>query len=152
MTHQSNLAIGPKEKSGSHSDKLEKTVLAISGLTALGVGTFILVDPHGFYASYGITLADNASLLSELRAPAAGLSMFGLLMLVSIWRTAMTPVSITLALTVFLAFPAGRIIGLAVDGLPSDGILAALAFEIVIAALCVATFGRRLARPETQAS
>ena len=45
---------------------------------------------------------------------------------------------------VFLAFPAGRFIGLAVDGMPSFGIIGALLLEIVIAALCLFAFRNRL--------
>ncbi len=51
--------------------RLEKIALGISGVTALSIGGFILVAPHTFYASYGITLSNDPNLLSELRAPAA---------------------------------------------------------------------------------
>ncbi|MEM9780713.1 MAG: DUF4345 domain-containing protein [Pseudomonadota bacterium] len=125
---------------------LEKTALGISGATAFGIGAFILAAPHAFYASYGITLGDNASLLSELRAPGAGLAVCGALMLAGLWRAAMVPVSIAMALTVFLAFPAGRLVGLVVDGVPAGGILGALILELVVAALCIFAFGGRLSR------
>ena len=118
----------------------EKIVLCIAGLTAMAVGGFILAAPHTFYGSYDITLGDNPSLLSELRAPAAGLTAFGGLMLVGIWRKEMSQIAIVAALTVFLAFPAGRLIGLAVDGMPSSGIIGALAVEVAIAALGLVAF------------
>lgn len=121
---------------------LERTALGVSGLTAVGIGAFILAAPHAFFASYGITVGDDASLLSELRAPAAGLAAFGVLMLVGIWRTAVALVSKAAALTVFLAFPAGRLIGLVVDGLPSGPIVGALVFELAVAAFCLVAFGR----------
>ncbi len=126
--------------------KLEKSALGISGLTALAIGTFILAAPHSFFASYGIALGDNPSLLSELRAPAAGLAVFGVLMLAGIWKSAFAPVSKVLALSVFLAFPAGRIVGIVVDGMPSGAILGALAFELAVAALCILAFARRSER------
>lgn len=123
---------------------LEKIALGISGATALGIGGFILAAPHAFYASYGITLPNDASLLSELRAPAAGLAALGIIMLAGILRHAWARMSIAAALTVFLAFPAGRMVGLAVDGMPSSGILGALILELVIAVLCLAAFRKRL--------
>lgn len=123
---------------------LEKVTLGISGLTAASIGGFILAVPHVFYASYGIALGDNPSLLSELRAPAAGLLTLGVLMLTGIWRSSMIQVSIAAALTVFLAFPAGRLIGFAVDGLPSGGIIGAFVLEIAIAGLCLFAFRRRI--------
>lgn len=125
---------------------LEKTALGLSGLTALGIGAAILAAPHAFYASYGIALGNDASLLSELRAPAAGLAAFGVLMLAGIWSVALRPVSVAVALTVFLAFPAGRLAGLVVDGMPSGSVMAALVFELAVAALCLAAFWRRSER------
>lgn len=122
---------------------LEKMALGISGLTAVGIGVVILAAPHAFFASYGITVGDDPGLLSELRAPAAGLAAFGVLILLGIWRITMKPVSKIAALTVFLAFPVGRLIGLIVDGVPPTPIIGALMFELAVAALCIVAFGRR---------
>lgn len=129
--------------------RLEKIALGLSGLTALAIGAFILTAPHAFYAGYGIMLGDDPSLLSELRAPGAGLAAFGMLILMGLRRPALLPVSIAAALTVFIAFPAGRLVGLAVDGMPSGSIIGALVVELVIAALCLAAFRRRLWHPVT---
>ena len=125
----------------------EKTALGLSGLTALTIGAFILFAPHAFYASYGIALGKDANLLSELRAPGASLAGFGLLMLLGIRRYAVLPIAMMVALTVFIAFPAGRLIGLAVDGMPSGSVIGALVAELIIAALCLAAFRRRLWEP-----
>lgn len=122
----------------------EKIALGLSGLTALSIGAFILFAPHAFYASYGITLGRDANLLSELRALGAGLAAFGLLMLLGILRHAILPVAIAAALTVFIAFPVGRMVGLAADGMPSGSVIGALVVELIIAALCLAAFRRRL--------
>ncbi|SEN50335.1 DUF4345 domain-containing protein [Palleronia pelagia] len=127
--------------------RFEKIALGLSGLTALAIGASILFAPHGFYASYGIALGDNPNLLSELRAPGAGLATFGILMLLGIRRGRLLSVSLAVALTVFVAFPAGRLVGLVFDGLPSGSVIAALAVEIAIAALLIAAFRRRLWAP-----
>ncbi|GIT93261.1 hypothetical protein JANAI62_36950 [Jannaschia pagri] len=124
--------------------RLEKLALCLSGLTAVGIGATITLAPQTFYASYSIAIAQDPSLLSELRAPGAGLTTLGILMLVGIWRSALAQLAVAATLVVFLAFPTGRFIGLAVDGLPSPGILAALALEIAIAAFCLFAFRRRL--------
>lgn len=125
----------------------EKIALGLSGLTALTIGAFILFAPHAFYGSYGITLGQDVNLLSELRAPGAGLAGFGLLMMLGIWRQAILHVAMAVALTVFIAFPTGRLVGLAVDGMPSGSVVGALVVELVIAALCLAAFRRRLWQP-----
>ena len=118
----------------------QKTTLTIAGVTALAIGLMILAAPHAFYASYGIALSGDASMLSELRAPAANLAALGAVILAGVIRPAWTQVSMTVALTVFLAFPAGRIMSLIFDGMPSDSVLAALGIELVIGSLCVAAY------------
>ena len=121
---------------------VQKIALSIAGITALGIGTFILFAPYAFYASYGIVLGPDPSLLSELRAPGAGLAAFGAIMLAGIVRPALRQAAVMAALTVFLAFPAGRVLGLVIDGMPSNGVLGALVLELVIAALCLFAFWR----------
>ncbi|SIS79521.1 protein of unknown function [Roseivivax lentus] len=130
--------------------RFEKAALAVSGVTALGIGGAILAAPQAFYASYGIALGPDPNLLSELRAPAAGLAALGALMLAGIRRAAFSRIAIAAALTVYLAFPAGRLVGLIVDGMPGGSILGALAIELAIAGLCLAAFRHRFrsASPE----
>lgn len=82
-----------------------------------------------------------------MRAPGAGLAAFGALILLSIRIPALLPTSIAAALTVIIAFPTGRLVGLILDGVPSGGIIAALVIELGIAGLCLAAFRRRLGRP-----
>jgi hypothetical protein len=119
---------------------LQKIALGISGITAFSIGAFIVVAPHAFYASYGVLLGNDADLLSELRAPGAGLAGFGAIMIAGILRSEFTQVSIVVALTVFLGFPAGRVVGLLADGMPSSSIVGALIVELLIAALCLVAF------------
>ncbi len=120
--------------------RFQKITLGIGGVTALAIGTMITLAPHAFYASYGITLGQDPNLLNELRAPGAGLAVFGALMLSGIVRATMAPIALAVALTVFLAFPVGRIVGIVMDGMPSGSVIGALAFEIIIAALLLAAF------------
>lgn len=124
----------------------QNIALGVAGITALGIGAFILAAPHAFYASYGIALGPDPGLLSELRAPGAGLAAFGAVMLAGIFRPSLRQAAVVAALTVFIAFPAGRLVSLVADGLPSGAILGALALEIAIATLCLFAF-RRGARP-----
>lgn len=120
----------------------QKIALGVAGITSLGIGAFIVAAPHAFYASYGIALGPDPSLLSEQRAPGAGLAAFGAVMLAGIVRPALRQTAVVAALTIFLAFPAGRILGLVADGMPSSEILGALVLELVIAALCLFAFRR----------
>ncbi|MEM6609289.1 MAG: DUF4345 domain-containing protein [Pseudomonadota bacterium] len=85
-----------------------------------------------------MTLGQDPNLLNELRAPGAGLAVFGALMVAGIVRAAMAPIALAVALTVYLAFPVGRIVGIVMDGMPSGSVIGALAFEVIIAALLLA--------------
>lgn len=120
--------------------RLQKIALGIAGVSAFSIGTAITLTPHAFYESYGIALGSDPSLLSELRAPGAGLAALGAVMLAGIVRQSLSQVALVAAFVVFLGFPAGRIVGLAFDGMPSVGILAALVFELAVAALCLFAF------------
>ena len=122
---------------------LQKITLGIAGASALGIGAAITLTPHAFYASYGITLPPDPSLLSELRAPGAGLAVLGGIMLAGIVKPSLRAMAVVSALVVFLGFPAGRLVGLVLDGVPSTGILAAMIFELAVAALCVFAFRPR---------
>ncbi|MDJ0637948.1 MAG: DUF4345 domain-containing protein [Paracoccaceae bacterium] len=123
--------------------RFQKITLGISGVTALAIGTFITLAPHAFYASYGIALGQDPNLLNELRAPGAGLTVFGALMLAGVVRAAMAPIALAVALTVYLAFPVGRIVGIFMDGMPSSNVIGALVFEVVVAGLLIAAFRTR---------
>jgi hypothetical protein len=127
-------------------NRFEKSALGVSGVTAFGIGAFILAAPQTFLASYGIVPGNDPSLLSELRAPGAGLAALGGVMLAGIRRPASAQAAMVAALTVFLAFPVGRVVGLWADGRPSDAILGALIVELAIAALCLAAFAARIRR------
>jgi multisubunit Na+/H+ antiporter MnhC subunit len=122
--------------------RFQKITLGIAGVTALSIGSLILATPHAFFASYGIALEDNPSLMSELRAPGAGIATLGAIMLAGVVRSAWSQVALVAALTVYLAFPVGRLVSLAVDGIPSTGVLGALGVEVAIAALCLVAFVR----------
>ena len=98
----------------------------------------------------GVRLDPN--LLSELRAPAANLAALSAVILAGVFRTSWAPVSATVAVTVFLAFPAGRIVGLLIDGMPSASVLGAFAIEIAIGAICLAAFLPRRAGGVTGSS
>lgn len=119
----------------------QKTTLAIGGVTALAIGTFLLCAPQAFYASYGVTLDQDPSLLSDLRAPGTGLAAFGGVILAGAFREALTSIAVIAALTIYIAFPFGRVVSLLVDGTPSSGILGAFAIELVIACLLILAFG-----------
>ena len=115
----------------------QKLVLGAAGLTALGIGLFILVAPRVFYATYGVELGDDASLMSELRAPAANLVALGAFVFAGAVRSQLARLSASLGSTIFLAYAFGRVVSLVLDGAPHEGLIEALIIEAAIGALCL---------------
>lgn len=119
------------------NSKILKLVLSASGLIAIGIGGAILFMPAEFYAMYGIELANDASLASEIRAPGAALLVSGLLMLAGVFVAKFAFVSTVIATAVYSSYGLSRLFSMAVDGMPDSGLVEAAAFELFIAATCL---------------
>ena len=109
--------------------------LFISGLMLLGIGLGILFVPHGFHASNGIVLSNDPNLLSEIRAPGGLLIGSGVLILLGAFRSTGRSLAILLTILVYGTFALARLIGMIIDGMPSEGIVVATAIELAVAAL-----------------
>ncbi|MCI4663679.1 MAG: DUF4345 domain-containing protein [Neomegalonema sp.] len=124
----------------------ERATLGVAGTTALAIGAAIALAPHSFYASYGISLGSDASLMSELRAPGLNLAALGALIVAGAVRASLTRLSAGLGALVFLAFAMGRGVSFMLDGAPAASILAAFAIEAVFGGLCLLVFRRHAER------
>lgn len=112
--------------------RLTQAYLAFAALTALFVGLGVLSMPVAFYGSYGIDPTLSPSLSSELRSPGVLLTTIGLLFAYGIispqWRNFAT----WTAAVFYLGYATARALSLALDGIPSSGLLAAGAFELTL--------------------
>ncbi len=119
-----------------------KIYVALAGLIALAIGGMILLAPTQFYATNGIVLGSDASLLNEIRASggllvgAAGLILAGLV------YAELRFVAVLLATVLYLAYGLARLIGFAMDGLPADGLVTATVIELVLGGVGVAVMIR----------
>jgi hypothetical protein len=121
----------------------QKLTLGAAGLIALCIGIAITAMPHAFYAMSGISLGTNVSLINELRASGAMLVALGTIIFAGSIRPQMARLSAFLGATVFLAYAFGRLVSLALDGIPANSLLAVNAIEIVIGGLCLFAFWRQ---------
>lgn len=117
------------------NDRLTLTFLFLSGLLLLGIGTAILLVPHAFHAGNGIVLGSDPSLLSEIRAPGGLLTASAILILIGAYRRSLRPMAMTLTVLVYGSFGLARLLGLALDGIPSSGLIAATAIELMVATI-----------------
>ena len=124
----------------------QKLTLGIAGLAALCIGLAITAAPASFYAIYGVILGNDPNLLSELRAPGANLAALGMIILAGAFRQGMQRLAAFLGATVFLSYAFGRIVSMALDGMPSSGLIQATLIELVIGGLCAALLWRGRSR------
>ena len=115
-----------------------RLVLLVAGFTAICIAAAILLAPEAFYASYGISLAQNVNLANELKAPTGLLVAAGLLMLAGAVRADLTVASLAVATAVYLSYGLSRVSSFAIDGMPHNALIGATAFELVLGAACFA--------------
>ena len=121
------------------------TVLALAGLGFLGFGAWFLVDPIAPLAMIGITV-EGAPAATELRAFYGGLEvgLAALLLYAAVkppWRTA----GLWLVLAANAGIAAGRLLGVAIDGVWVPFFTYALVWELGFVVLAAAGLvgGRR---------
>ena len=113
-------------------------VLALAGLGFLGFGLWFLVDPIGPLAAIGIT-ATGAPAATEFRAFYGGLEVgLGALMLVAATRTEWRTAGLWLVIATNGGIAAGRLIGVAIDGVWVPFFTYALVWEVGFAVLAAA--------------
>jgi len=116
-----------------------KALLIVAGAVAVVIGAAVLLTPVAFSESYGIVLGVDPDALSERRAPGAGLLVIGGLLVAGAFVARLRFTALLVGTLVYLAYGLARVLSLAVDGRPSDGLLVAGVAELAIgAALLVA--------------
>ncbi len=119
------------------SELINKAILSLAGLTAMAIGTAILFFPTVFYASYGIDLGGNVSLLNELKAPGVALIASGLLIASGAFVARLVTLSALVAAFLYLSFGLSRLLSMAMDGVPAEGLVQATGIEILFGLACV---------------
>ena len=98
---------------------LTKTALALSAVTALGIGAAVLFAPVEFYAMSAVALPDDVNLIGDIRAFGGGVLAFGLFLCLGIMRPWLTQPALIAAATIYAGFGLARVWALAVDGIPT---------------------------------
>lgn len=112
--------------------RVTQAYLALAALTALFVGLGMLSMPVAFYGSYGIDPTLSPSLASELRSPGVLLTSIGLFFAYGIISPQWRNFALWAAAVFYLGYATARALSLALDGVPSTGLLAAGAFELAL--------------------
>ncbi|MGH8529874.1 MAG: DUF4345 domain-containing protein [Nevskiales bacterium] len=104
--------------------------LLLTGLVFAGIGLMGLYDPTGTVAPMGLTLADLSS-RSEMRAVYGGMNLvIGLYLIAAFRNSARQMTALTIAALIMGGLALGRLLSMAVEGVPSPLILGFLAVEV----------------------
>lgn len=114
-----------------------KGVLLLSGSIVTGIGFAVLLLPDLFYVTNGIALGNDPSLLSEVRASGGVLVSAGGLIFSGLFISRLASTSLTFAAVLYGMYGISRLISMAFDGMPADGLVGAAVLELLIAALCL---------------
>lgn len=125
--------------------KALKATLIISGLIGLYIGVEILFSPVSFYATSGIDLGSNISLLNEIRAPGGALLLSSVLIIMGAFVPRLTFTSITLSTLLYLSYGLSRVLSMLVDGRPAEILIYVSIVEIVIGLVCAFMLAKLLA-------
>ncbi|OOY56273.1 DUF4345 domain-containing protein [Solemya velum gill symbiont] len=119
------------------NSKVLKSILILSGLLASGIGVAILFAPQAFYATNGIELGGNISLLNEIRAPGGALLASGILIISGAFAEKLRLTAVVVSTLLYLSYGLPRVISIAIDGIPAEGLVQAAILEIIIGLTCV---------------
>lgn len=113
-------------------ERLAQIYLGLAALTALVVGFGMLFMPEAFYEANGIDPTLSANLASELRALGVLLATIGLGFAYGLVSRRWRVPALWAAAVFYLGYAAARALSLALDGLPTAGLLAAGAIELAL--------------------
>jgi hypothetical protein len=91
------------------------------------------------HAANGVTLGENASLPSEIRAPGGALLSVGVLICAAAFARRLVFPATVAGTVVFLGYGLARAFSIVADGMPASGLVVACAFELVMGALGAVT-------------
>lgn len=117
-----------------NSAKCTPWLLGLTAPLVVAVGVSLLLAPHAMHRSNGVDLGSQASLLSEIRAPAGALVAFGFLMLVATLRRTWRLLALSAGGLLLLSYGLARLLSIALDGWPSNLLVAAMGVELLAGA------------------
>lgn len=115
-----------------------RLLLGGAGLLLLVIGAAVLLKPVAFAAANGVELPTIPSALSEYRAPGGMLFVSSVFILLAAVRKDLTRAGLTLAALIYGSYGASRLVGVMLDGMPSDALTQAMIIELLVGSMCLA--------------
>lgn len=113
---------------------INRVILILIAVVLGTIGVGAAVVPAAFYSSFGIEVAGNPGLASELRGTGVVMLLLGLCIAAgAVWTRWAFP-SAVVALVVSLGYAVGRGLSAIADGVPSPALIGAAVVELLLAA------------------
>ena len=116
---------------------LIRVLVFVSGIIGLGIGLALLLTPITFEASAGIHLDNNASLLSEIRAPGGTLILGGIFTIIGAFNLKITFSALFISGLFHTGYGVARVVGILFDGLPHQTLILAMCVELTVGVLSI---------------
>lgn len=126
--------------------KSTSILLFFAGVTGIGVGAAQLFIPVTFEASAGITLGENSSLLSEIRAAGGTLLTAGIVILCGAFSNILRYRSLLFSTVFYLSYGLSRLLSWSLDGPPAVYLQIATAAELILGVLSAIALYQKIRR------
>ncbi|MEM9740779.1 MAG: DUF4345 domain-containing protein [Pseudomonadota bacterium] len=114
---------------------MTRILLAGSGALLGVIGGAMLANTKAFLKTSGVEISADPSLLSELKAPSLILMIAAAVMLLGSARARFANLGLTFGGVVYGSYGLARLVGIAMEGLPSGSLIIATAIELVLGGL-----------------
>lgn len=114
---------------------VNRLALVLSGLILVGAGCTMLLAPEVLHSKNGVTLGNDPSLLSEIRAPGGFLFLAGLTIAASAAQDRFVLMGLGLAALVYSSFGVARVYSIFVDGFPAQSLVLVTGLELGVGTL-----------------
>lgn len=114
-----------------------------AGGIALLIGGALMASPKAFLEMSHVFVDPDPNLMSEMTAPGGVLILTGLLLLVGAIRRRFANLALIIGAVIYGSYGIGRLVSMALHGLPADSLMVATVIELAIAALLGALWATR---------
>ncbi|MFK8049392.1 MAG: DUF4345 domain-containing protein [Halioglobus sp.] len=117
---------------------ITRTALAGSGVTLGLIGGALMFAPRKFLQMSHVFVEPDPGLMSELTAPSGVLLITSALLLLGAVKLRFANLALLVGALVYGSYGAGRLVSMALHGVPSESLIAATTIELGIAVLLIA--------------
>ena len=122
------------------NSKVLSVILFLAGLLIMVVGAATLFIPEVFSAKHGVNLGSDINLLNDIRGAGGLMLGAGVLIMLGAFVEKMAFTSAVVGSVMYLFFAGSRMVAIALDGMPGEGLIKATVVETVVGLVVLMAF------------